>query len=159
MSRAISLTINGQPRTLTTAPDRSLLEVLREELQLIGTHYGCGEGACGACSVLLDDKRIFSCTTPVSEVQGKSITTIEGLATGDTLHPVQQAFLENNAFQCAYCTSGMIIAATALLKSNPQPTDEQIVAGMNGNICRCCTHTRIMSAIRRAAELSGKAAS
>src|SRR4051812_37746359 len=111
----INLTVNGQTKTLDTPRERSLLEVLREDFQVTGTKYGCGEGACGCCSVLLDGKRIFSCATPVSEVDGKSITTIEGLARGEKLHPVQEAFIVEGAMQCGYCVPGMIMATVALL--------------------------------------------
>jgi len=146
----IKLTVNGKERAVTSAPDRSLLDVLREDLQITGPKYGCGEGACGACSVLIDNKRVFSCSTPVREVAGKSITTIEGLAQGEQLNEVQQAFLDEKAFQCGYCTAGMIIAAEALLREKPSPSDAQIVEGMNGNICRCCTYPRIIAAVKRA---------
>jgi aerobic-type carbon monoxide dehydrogenase small subunit (CoxS/CutS family) len=154
MPASISLRVNEKPVSVQTDPQRALLDVLREDLHLTGTKYGCGEGACGACSVLADGKRIFSCSTTIEEVAGKSITTIEGIAAGDTLHPVQQAFLEEKAFQCAYCTSGMIINSVALLKRNAHPTDEEICSAMNGNLCRCCTYPRIVSAIRRASELT-----
>src|SRR5215218_8473155 len=115
----IKLNVNGREVDLSTEPDRSLLEVLREDLQLTGTKYGCGEGACGACSVLIDGRRRFSCSTTIGEMSGKSITTIEGLANGEQLHPIQQAFLDCHGFQCGYCTAGMMINAVALLKSNP----------------------------------------
>ena len=139
----IKLSVNGRDVELTTEPERTLLEVLREDLVLTGAKYGCGEGACGACSVLVDGKRIFSCSTPVSDLAGKSITTIEGLAKGEQLHPVQQAFLDANASQCGYCTGGMVIATIALLGSNPKPTDEELCDGLNGNLCRCCNYNRI----------------
>src|SRR5882724_11743625 len=129
MSASFSLTVNGQKRSVTSDPQRPLLDVLREDLQLTGTKYGCGEARCGACSVLVDGKRVFSCKTAIEDVADKSIRTIEGLAQGDKLHPVQEAFLEENAFQCAYCTSGMIMAAVALLEANPKPNDAEIVAG------------------------------
>jgi aerobic-type carbon monoxide dehydrogenase small subunit (CoxS/CutS family) len=154
MAASISFTVNGKPASVQSDPDRSLLEVLREDLKLTGTKYGCGEGACGACSVLIDGKRIFSCSTAVLEVAGKSITTIEGLADREQLHPVQQAFLEAKSFQCGYCTAGMIINAVALLKRNPNPSEEEICSAMNGNLCRCCTYPRIVSAIKRAAEIA-----
>ncbi|MBC7785489.1 MAG: (2Fe-2S)-binding protein [Burkholderiales bacterium] len=157
--------VNGNEHRLTTDPDRPLLDVLREDLHLNGTHYGCGAGDCGACSVLVDGKRIFSCSTAINEVAevagteaaGQSITTIEGLSNGAKLHPVQQAFLDEGAFQCGYCTPGMIVAATALLKEKPSPSDAEIIEGMNGNICRCCGYARMISAIRRAAEQNGGA--
>lgn len=156
MDATLTFTVNGQQRTTQTDPDRPLLDVLREDLHLTGTHYGCGEGQCGACSVLMDGKRVFSCKTAASRAEGKSITTIEGLSSGGNLHPVQQSFLDENAFQCAYCTSGMIMAAVALLSENPHPSDDQIVKGMNKNVCRCCTHSNILSAVRRAAGKEGR---
>src|SRR5271167_3757635 len=121
MDVTLNFTVNGQRRTVTTDPDRPLLDVLREDLQLTGTKYGCGERQCGACSVLVDGKRVFSCGMPASRAEGKTIVTIEGLAKGDTLHPVQEAFLAEGAFQCGYCTPGMIIAAVALLEEKPNP--------------------------------------
>jgi aerobic-type carbon monoxide dehydrogenase small subunit (CoxS/CutS family) len=151
MEATFTLTVNGRKRSVTTDPERPLLDVLREELQLTGTKYGCGEARCGACSVLVDGKRVFSCRTPIENVADKTVLTIEGLADGDKLHPVQEAFLEENAFQCAYCTSGMIMAAVALLADKPHPSDAEIVAGMNRNICRCCSYPKITNAIRRAA--------
>jgi aerobic-type carbon monoxide dehydrogenase small subunit (CoxS/CutS family) len=147
----IKLNVNGREVDVSAVGDRSLLEILREDLALTGTKYGCGEGACGACSVLVDGKRIFSCSTPVSRVAGKSITTIEGLATGDALHPVQQAFLDERGFQCGYCTPGMVVAAIALLGRKPNPTDDEICDGLNGNLCRCCGYENIKNAVRRAA--------
>ena len=150
----IKLNVNGRDVDVSTEGERSLLEVLREDLVLTGTKYGCGEGACGACSVLVDGKRVFSCSTPVSQVAGKAIMTIEGLAKGDALHPVQDAFLQCSGFQCGYCTPGMIMATIALLGTTPKPTDEQIVSGMNGNLCRCCGYANIKAAVKRAAELA-----
>src|SRR3954471_20904823 len=154
MPSAISFTVNGKQTTVETDPQRTLLEVLREDLQLTGTKYGCGEGACGACGVLIDGRRIFSCSTTAQEVAGKSITTIEGIAMGDQLHPVQQAFLEEKSFQCGYCTAGMIINCVALLKRNSNPTEEEICSAMNGNICRCCTYPRIVDAVKRASAIA-----
>ena len=148
----IKLKVNGRDVDVSTEPERTLLEVLREDLVLTGTKYGCGEGACGACSVLVDGKKTFSCSTPVSQVAGKAITTIEGLANGQTLHPVQEAFLQANAFQCGYCTPGMIMATIALLEATPKPSDEQICDGMNGHLCRCCGYANIKDAVKRAAE-------
>jgi carbon-monoxide dehydrogenase small subunit len=147
----VTMTVNGVQRTVSTDPERSLLDVLREDLHLTGAKYGCGEGRCGACTVLMDGKRTLACVTPVSLANKKTITTIEGLARGDALHPVQEAFLEEGAIQCGYCTSGMILTAAALLQENPDPTDEQIVTGMNGNICRCNGYTKIVNAVRKAA--------
>jgi aerobic carbon-monoxide dehydrogenase small subunit len=148
--------VNGEPKAVTTDPDRPLLDILREELHLTGTRYGCGEAQCGACSVLLDGRRVFSCRTPASRADGKEVRTIEGLARGDALHPVQQAFLDEGAFQCAYCTSGMIMTAVALLDANPKPTDDEISEGMNRNICRCCAYPQILKAVRRASGQGGK---
>src|SRR5262245_7071270 len=150
----INFTVNGRRRTVTTDPARPLLDVLREDLQLTGAKYGCGESQCGACSVLVDGARVFSCRTPASRADGKTILTIEGLARGDALHPVQQAFLDEGAFQCGYCTAGMIMAAVALLADAPAPTDAEIVDGMNRNVCRCCSYPGIFRAVRRAAAAS-----
>ncbi|MHC4741575.1 MAG: (2Fe-2S)-binding protein [Planctomycetota bacterium] len=155
MDVTVSLNINGKKRKVTTDPKRPLLDVLREELDLTGTKYGCGEGLCGACSVLMEGKRILACVTPVAEADNKDITTIEGLAKGDSLHPIQEAFLEEGAMQCGYCTSGMITTAAALLDKNPDPTDDEIAAGMNGNICRCNNYPKIANAVRLAAERIG----
>jgi aerobic-type carbon monoxide dehydrogenase small subunit (CoxS/CutS family) len=151
MDVTVTLTVNGIERTVTTDPQRSLLDVIREEFGLTGTKYGCGEARCGACTVLMDGQRALSCVVPVAAADKKAITTIEGLARGDSLHPVQEAFLEEGAMQCGYCTSGMILSAVALLQENPNPTDEQIAEGMNGNICRCNGYVKIMNAVRRAA--------
>jgi aerobic carbon-monoxide dehydrogenase small subunit len=152
MDMEFTLTVNGVEKTITTDPQRPLLDVLREDFHLTGTKYGCGEGRCGACSVLMDGRRVFSCSTPVSLANMRIITTIEGLAQGDELHPVQEAFLAEGAMQCGYCTSGMILTAVALLGRNPNPTDEEIVTEMNGNICRCNGYVKIISAVRRAAK-------
>ena len=154
MPASISFKLNGKQASVQSEADRSLLEVLREDLKLSGTKYGCGEGACGACSVLVDGKRRFSCSTAISEVAGASITTIEGLASGEQLHPVQQAFLEEGSFQCGYCTPGMIMNCVALLKRNAHPDEAEIRQAMNGNICRCCTYPRIVDAVKRAAGMS-----
>ncbi len=151
MSPTVRFKVNGEERSVTTEPDRRLLDVLREDLHLTGTKYGCGEGQCGACAVYVDGEPARSCLLPVSSVAGKSITTIEGLARGDALHPVQQAFLDEGAMQCGYCMSGMILAAAALLRQKPDPTDEEIVAGMNGHLCRCNGYVKIVRAVRRAA--------
>ena len=129
----------------------SLLTVLRTELDLTGAKYGCGEGQCGACTVLVDGQAVRSCVSPVNTLQGRKITTIEGLAAPGALHRVQEAFAKEDAMQCGYCTAGMIMSAVALLSRRPDPTDEQIVQGMNGNICRCGSHPRIVAAIRSAA--------
>ena len=153
MPDSLQLSVNGNAAAVSGDPDRSLLEVLREDLRLTGTKYGCGEGACGACSVLVDGKRVFSCSTPVKEVVGKKIQTIEGLSPDEqTLHPVQKAFCDEGAFQCGYCTAGMIMSTVALLARKAKPTDVEIVESMNGNICRCCSYVKIMAAVKRAAE-------
>ena len=146
-----SLHINGREYQITADPQTSLLAVLREFLDLTGSKYGCGEGQCGACTVLIDGKARRSCLLPLSAAEGKQITTIEGLAKGDQLHPVQQAFLDEGAMQCAYCTSGMIISAVSLLNANRNPSDAEILTAMHGNICRCGTHPRIVAAIHKAA--------
>jgi aerobic-type carbon monoxide dehydrogenase small subunit (CoxS/CutS family) len=151
VSPTVRFKVNGEERSVTTDPERSLLEVLREELHLTGTKYGCGEGQCGACTVYVDGETARSCILPLSSVAGKSITTIEGLARGDALHPVQQAFLDEGALQCGYCMSGMILGAAALLRQKPDPTDDEIVAGMNGHLCRCNGYIKIVGAVRRAA--------
>ena len=152
MDVTVTLTVNGKKKTITTNPKRSLLDVLREELHLTGAKYGCGEGRCGACTVLMDGKRVLSCVTPVAKANKKSITTIEGLARRDSLHPVQQAFIAEGAMQCGYCTPGMILTAVALLEKNPNPTDEEITTAMNVNLCRCNGYTKILNAVRRASK-------
>jgi aerobic-type carbon monoxide dehydrogenase small subunit (CoxS/CutS family) len=151
MPSNINLLINGQTVRVDAEPNDTLLSVLREQLDLTGSKYGCGEGQCGACTVLIDGKAHRSCITPVSSVAHKSVTTIEGLARGRHLHPVQQAFLDEDAMQCAYCTSGMIMSAVSLLNNKRNPSDEEILQFMQGNICRCGTYPRIVSAIRKAA--------
>jgi aerobic-type carbon monoxide dehydrogenase small subunit (CoxS/CutS family) len=151
---SIRLTVNGKPYTVDAEPQTSLLSVLREQLDLTGSKYGCGEGQCGACTVLIDGKAQRSCVTKVSAVSQKHITTIEGLATGEQLHPVQEAFLEAGAMQCGYCTSGMIMSAVALLQRNPAPKESEIIDFMDGNVCRCGTYPRIVSAIQKAAKVA-----
>lgn len=158
MAKIEQLQINGQNYRVDADARATLLSVLREQLDLTGTKYGCGESECGACTVLVDGEPRHSCVTPLSAVAGKKITTIEGLAQGGRLHAVQQAFLDEGAMQCAYCTSGMILTAVALLEQNANPTDREIVEFMDGNICRCGTYPRISAAIRRAAK-SGKESS
>ena len=148
---SMKLVINGQAYNVDASPDATLLSVLREQLDLTGSKYGCGEGQCGACTVLVDGKARRSCQTPISALSEKSITTIEGLAKDDRLHPVQQAFLDEGAMQCAYCTSGMIMSAVSLLSFKPNPSEKEIVDYMQGNICRCGAQPRIIAAIRRAA--------
>ena len=145
------LSVNGANHTIDAPPDSKLLYVLRDSLGLTGTKYGCGEGMCGACTVLLDGKPARSCQAPLSTVVGKKITTIEGLEQNGRLHPVQAAFIGAEAFQCAYCTSGMIMAAVGLLHRNSRPSVEEIIDAMDGNICRCGTYPRIVEAVRQAA--------
>ncbi len=153
---SIRLLVNGVRHEIDVAPDQTLLSVLRESLGLTGTKYGCGEGQCGACTVLLDGKPARSCRTSIAAAQNKKITTIEGLEQDGRLHPVQEAFLRQEAFQCGYCTSGMILSAVALLGNSPNPTEAEIIRFMNGNICRCGTYPRIVAAIQQAANV-GKA--
>lgn len=153
---ALQFTVNGKARSVDTPGDRPLLEVLREDLKLTGVKYGCGEGQCRACTVLIDGRAAPSCITPVRAAGGKSITTIEGLSAGEALHPVQRAFASEGALQCGYCTPGMILTAAALLERTPHPTHEQIVEGMNGNLCRCCGYPRIIAAVQRAAALRSR---
>jgi aerobic carbon-monoxide dehydrogenase small subunit len=145
------LRVNGSNRPVSLERDRSLLLVLREELGLTGTKYGCGEGECGACKVLVDGVAVRACLTPVADVVGRSIVTVEGLADGDRLHPVQQAFVDAGAFQCGYCVPGMIIAAVDLLQRNPHPTEAEVRTAMDGNLCRCGGYLRILNAIQQAA--------
>jgi aerobic-type carbon monoxide dehydrogenase small subunit (CoxS/CutS family) len=144
------LNVNGQHLRTTSAAEESLLSVLRNRLDLTGTKYGCGEGQCGACTVLVNDQPVRSCRISAASVVGARITTVEGLEESGKLTAVQQAFLDEGAFQCGYCTSGMILAATALLRETPNPTEEQIVESMNGNLCRCGTYPRIVLAVKRA---------
>ncbi len=157
MDVPLTLIVNGEKRTVTTDPRRPLLDVLREDLQLTGTKYGCGEGRCGACAVLIDGRRVVSCRLPVVEADKRPITTIEGLASGDSLHRVQEAFQAEGAMQCGYCTPGMILTAVAFLEETPHPSEEEIVRAMNGNICRCGEYPRILDAIRRAAAQGSEA--
>ena len=147
------LRINGADHTVTSDPDRSLLQTLREDLDLTGAKYGCGEGACRSCTVLLDGRPTAACVTPLSRADGREIVTIEGLGEDGGLHPVQQAFIDEHAMQCGYCVPGMILTAAALLRDNPDPDPEAIVSGMNGNICRCCNYPNIVRAVERAAAL------
>src|ERR1700732_35039 len=154
MATPIELEINGNRHTVHCDPETPLLTALRDELGLIGTKYGCGEGQCGACTVLLGGAARRSCQIPVSAAAERPITTIEGLEQNGKLHPVQQAFLDAGAFQCAYCTSGMIMSSVGLLKTNPNPSPADIVQGLQGNMCRCGTHPRIMEAVLNAARVS-----
>jgi aerobic-type carbon monoxide dehydrogenase small subunit (CoxS/CutS family) len=137
---------------VTTDPERPLLDVLREDVNLTGTKFGCGEGQCRACTVLLDGRPVTSCLTPVSKAAGKEITTIEGLEQNGRLHVVQQAFLDEGAMQCGYCVPGMILTASSLLETNANPSRDQIVEWMNGNLCRCCGYNKLVAAVERAAE-------
>jgi nicotinate dehydrogenase subunit A len=151
MSSKTTLLINGKTYVVDAEPNASLLSVLREQLDLTGSKYGCGEGQCGACTVLIDGKARRSCITRLQSVGSQTVTTIEGLAQGQHLHPVQQAFLDEDAMQCAYCTSGMIMSAVALLNSRHHPSEAEILELMQGNICRCGTYPRIVAAVRKAA--------
>ena len=148
----VSFTLNGKPVSLSVDRDRRLLWVLRTELGLTGTKYGCGEGQCGACTVLVDDRAVRSCVFPVKNVEGKKVVTIEGLTDNGELHPLQEAFVAHDALQCGFCTPGMILNAYSLLLRNPRPTREDIVRGMERNLCRCGSHTRIVQAIESAAQ-------
>ena len=153
MTNAKELRINGVRMRVEAEPERSLLSVLRDDLDLVGTRYGCGEGQCGACTVLIDGTPTRSCITPVGAVGSKAITTIEGVAQNGELHPVQQAFLEAEALQCGYCTSGMIMAGVALLRKNSDPAPQEIAHSMEGHLCRCGTYPRIVMALSRAADV------
>ncbi|HWC99543.1 MAG TPA: (2Fe-2S)-binding protein [Candidatus Sulfopaludibacter sp.] len=157
MARITQLDVNGAKRRLDADADRTLLSVLRDDLELTGTKYGCGEGQCAACTVLVDGQPTKSCLTKVGAVAGKRIVTIEGLAHGSELQPVQQAFLDAEAMQCGWCTPGMILGAVGLLQRTPHPTDAEIVSGMNGHICRCGTYPRIVAAIREASKKGARA--
>ena len=156
----VRLLVNGATHEVEVERDARLLGVLREGLGLTGAKYGCGEGQCGACTVLVGDRAVRSCLVPATSIAGQRITTIEGLASGDALHPVQQAFLDAGALQCGYCTPGMIMSAMALLKGTPRPDRAQIVRAMNGNVCRCGAYNRIVTAIQSAAsQTAGTSAS
>jgi nicotinate dehydrogenase subunit A len=153
MLKVIELHVNGTRRRVETEADRSLLSVLRDDLDLTGAKYGCGEGQCGACTVLIDGQAARSCLTQVGAIAGKKITTIEGLGL-QKLHPLQEAFLETGAMQCGYCIPGMIMSGAGLLKKNPNPTEAEIIRAMEGNICRCGTYPRILAALRRVANIA-----
>src|SRR6476619_4830526 len=152
MATVTELQVNGSRRAIDADADRSLLSVLREDLDLTGSKYGCGEGQCGACTVLLEGQPTRSCLVKVGSLAGKSVTTIEGLETGGQLHPLQQAFLEAGAMQCGFCTAGMIVAGAGLLRRNPDPEEAEIRKAMEGNVCRCGTYPRIVAAVRAAAQ-------
>ena len=158
MKRTISFVLNGKPMTLEVDPERTLLWVLRTDLGLTGTKFGCGEGLCGSCSVLVDGRVERSCQLPIGRVDGAKLLTIEGLAAGDALHPVQSAFVEHDALQCGFCTSGMIMNAVGLLAATPAPSRQQILDAMENNLCRCGTHVRIVAAIESAAATMRKGA-
>ena len=149
METTVQFTLNGKSQRVNTEGRRTLLEVLREDLDLTGTKYGCGEGQCRACTVLLEGKPIRSCLTEIAEVEGRKVTTIEGLAANGKLHPVQAAFVKEGAMQCGYCVPGMVLTSVALLERNPKPSREQIVEALNGNLCRCCGYTNILQAVER----------
>jgi aerobic-type carbon monoxide dehydrogenase small subunit (CoxS/CutS family) len=152
MAKISELQVNGTKLRVDADEGRSLLSVLRDDLDLTGCKYGCGEGQCGACTVILDGKAIRSCITAVGDCQGKQIATVEGLEHDGKLHPLQEAFLDKGAMQCGYCTTGMIMSGVALLKANPDPSPPEIVRSLQGNICRCGTYARIVQAVRQAAE-------
>jgi aerobic-type carbon monoxide dehydrogenase small subunit (CoxS/CutS family) len=148
---ALELLVNGVKRRLDAA-DGSLLSVLRDELDLTGAKYGCGEGQCGACTVLVDGRPQRACITPAASVAGRAVTTVEGLEVDGRLHPVQEAFLEVDAMQCGYCTPGMIVEGVAFLRENPDPSEAEIARAMDGHVCRCCTYPRIVRALQKAAQ-------
>lgn len=152
MPISLELEVNGNPYRVTTDPERSLLDVIREDLKLTGTKYGCGEGQCRACTVIVDGRPVTSCITPASHADGKRVTTIEGLAERDALHPIQEAFLNKQAMQCGYCVPGMILTSVALLEFNAQPTDSEIAHWLTGNLCRCCGYVNIFAAVKEASE-------
>jgi aerobic-type carbon monoxide dehydrogenase small subunit (CoxS/CutS family) len=157
MPKVTELDVNGTRRRLDADAERTLLSVLRDDLDLTGTKYGCGEGQCAACTVLVEGQPVKSCLTKVGAVAGKRVVTIEGLAPEGKLHPVQEAFLEAEAMQCGWCTPGMIMGAVALLARTPHPTEQEIVTGMNGHICRCGTYPRVVRAVQAAARKGGRA--
>ena len=151
MNTPVEFKVNGKKYLATTDGQRTLLEVLREDLQLTGTKYGCGEGQCRACTVLLDGQPVRSCQTTMDEMDGHTVETIESVAPPGALHPVQEAFVQEQAMQCGYCVPGMIMSTIGLLRRNPSPTRTEIVAGLNGNLCRCCGYVNIVNAVERAA--------
>jgi aerobic-type carbon monoxide dehydrogenase small subunit (CoxS/CutS family) len=156
MKSAIQFRLNGQSATLHADDDRMLLWALRTDLGLTGTKYGCGEGLCGACTVVVDGKAMRACSTPLKNVAGKDVVTIEGLSRAGRLHPLQQAFVDHGAFQCGYCTSGMLMSAIALLRETPAPSPETVAARMDRNLCRCGAHQRILAAIEAVATQTDK---
>ena len=152
----IKFTLNGTPHELRVQPWRTLLEIIREDLNLTGTKEGCGQGECGSCTVIMGGKTVNSCLVPAAEANGEEIFTIEGLPNGDTLHPIQEAFVEHAGMQCGFCTPGMIMSAKALLERNPNPSEEEIREGISGNFCRCTGYTKIIESISAAAEVMKK---
>lgn len=151
MKKTVQFSLNDKPVKLDTEADQSLLWLLRGDMELTGTKYGCGVGLCGACTVLVDGIAQRACMLPVQSIVNKKVTTIEGLAQGEVLHPVQQAFVDHDALQCGYCTPGMILSAVSLLAENPQASDEEIAVGLDDNLCRCGAHQRIVKAVRSVA--------
>jgi len=152
MNANVQFTLNGKLQRVSTEARRTLLEVLREDLDLTGTKYGCGEGQCRACTVLLDGNPVRSCQTEIAEVEGHKVETIESLAQNGKLHPVQEAFIKEGAMQCGYCVPGMILATVALIERNPSPNRTQIVEALNGNLCRCCGYVNVLKAVQRVAQ-------
>src|SRR6185436_11836738 len=157
MNTNVQFNLNGKPQRVSADSRRSLLEVLREDLGLTGTKYGCGEGQCRACTVLLDGSPVRSCLTEITEVEGRKVETIESLASGGHLHPVVEAFVKENAMQCGYCVPGIIMTAVGFLKKTPKPTPAQIVEALNGNLCRCCGYVNVVKAVQRAAQATKEA--
>ena len=157
MTSVLELQVNGQTHRIEADPAKSLLSVLRDDLDLTGSKYGCGEGECGACTVLLDNRPVRSCVTPVGNVGARPVVTIEGLERNGTLHPVQAAFLAETALQCGYCTAGMIMSTVGLLNRQPSPSDDEIRRALEGNICRCGTYPRVTAAVKRALTMSTEA--
>lgn len=150
MEKTFNFKLNGKMVRLTTSPDRMLLWILRSDLSFTGTKYSCGEGFCGACTVLVDNEPVLSCQYPIQDIEGKEVLTIEGLQKNGNLHPIQEAFLKHNALQCGFCTPGMILGAYSLLKKNPRPSTKDIIISLEGNLCRCGTYQRIIQAIHTA---------
>jgi aerobic-type carbon monoxide dehydrogenase small subunit (CoxS/CutS family) len=155
MALTIQFKLNGKPVSLNAENNKTLLWALRTDLEVTGPKYGCGEGFCGACTVLVDDKHVRSCRSPLTEVAGKNVVTIEGLAKNGVLHPLQQTFIDHGAFQCGYCTSGMLLSAYALLLETPHPSREDIIARLEHNLCRCGAQLRIVAAVEAASKLMG----
>lgn len=157
MKTTVQFTLNGKPQRATTESRRTLLEVLREDFDLTGTKYGCGEGDCRACTVLIDGRAVRSCQTDIGDVAGQKVETIESLATNGKLHPVQEAFVKEGAMQCGYCVPGMVLTTVALLKRNASPSRGQIVEALNGNLCRCCGYVNILKAVEQAVQATKEA--